>query len=274
MMPRYRAAVFLACLLWLTAAHAEDVYVTVPWKDQQVQIRARLFHPAGPGPFPGVILLHHCGGLNSEYSNAIPYYASMLVQQGYAVAEPDSFTARHVVEDCMLGAVKPLDRAQDVFAVAELMATRPDIRASKIGVVGWSHGGSSAVYIARDWPKEQPLRESLAAKGAKIAASVALYGEACGDPEKNAVVTPLLGLFGGRDNTRNDVCQALAAQSNGLMQVHIYPDDFHAFDVASGSSLPDRPMSGRGVRVIIAYDPVAAQDSHARVLAFFAEHLK
>jgi dienelactone hydrolase len=221
-MLRRSTAIFLACLilalLWATSALAEDVYVTVPWKDQQIQIRARLYHPAGPGPFPGVILLHHCGGLNSEYSNALPYYASMLVQQGYAVAAPDS--------------------------------------------------------IARDWKFERPLRESLAAKGAKMAAVVALYGESCGDPDKAAVIVPLLGLFGGRDNTRNDVCQALAAQSKGLMQVHIYPDDFHAFDVASGSDLPDQPHSGRGTRAIISYDPSAAQDSHARVLAFFAEHLK
>jgi dienelactone hydrolase len=274
-MLRYSATLFLAGLLWVTSALAEDVYVTVPWKDQQIQIRARLFHPAGPGPFPGVILLHHCGGLNSEFSNALPYYASMLVQQGYAVAEPDSFTARNVVEDCNIGAVRPLDRAQDVFAVAELMATRPDIKASKIGVVGWSHGGWADVYIARDWPAERPLRESLAAKGAKIAAVVALYGETCGGPEKAAVVTPLLGLFGERDSsTRIDVCQTLAAQSKGLMQIHIYENDFHAFDVASGDSRPDGPHSARGVRVIIAYDPVAAQDSHARALAFFAEHLK
>jgi dienelactone hydrolase len=274
-MPRYRAAVFLffTCLLWLTTANAEDVYVTVPWKDEQIQIRARLFHPAGPGPFPGVILMHHCGGFNAD--SPIPFYTSLLVQQGYAVAAPDSFTARHVVEDCNLGAVRPLDRAQDVFAVAELMATRPDIKASKIGVVGWSHGGWADVYIARDWPNERPLRESLAAKGAKIAAVVALYGESCGNPEKAAVVTPLLGLFGERDNnTRVDVCQALAAQSNGLMQIHVYENDFHAFDMPVSGTDPSRPFSPKGVRVIIAYDPVATQDSHARVLAFFAEKLK
>jgi dienelactone hydrolase len=271
-MLRCSAALFLTGLLWVTTAGAEDVYVTVPWNDQQVQIRARLFHPAEPGPFPGVILLHHCGGFNAD--SPIAFYTSMLVQQGYAVAAPDSFTARHIVEDCNYGAVKPRDRAQDVFALAELMATRPDIKASKIGVVGWSHGGSSAVYIARDWPQERPLRESLAAKGAKIAASVALYGETCGDAEKAAVIAPLLGLFGGRDNTRNDVCQALAAQSNGLMQVHIYENDFHGFDTPVSGTNPGRPFSPRGVRVIIGYDPVATQDSHARVLAFFAEYLK
>jgi dienelactone hydrolase len=271
---RYLAALFFATLLWTTNALAEDVYVTVPWKDEQIQIRARLFHPPGPGPFPGVILLHHCGGLN-ESAGPIAVYTSMLVQQGYAVASPDSFTARHIVEDCNYGAVKALDRAQDVFAVAELMATRPDIKARKIGVVGWSHGGYSAVYIARDWPKERSLRESLAAKGGKIAASVALYGEACGDAEKAAVVTPLLGLFGERDNnTRIDVCQALAAQSNGLMQIHVYENDFHAFDTPTSGTDPTRPFSPKGVRVIIAYDPVATQDSHARALAFFAQNLK
>jgi dienelactone hydrolase len=272
---RYSAALFLAGLLWATGARAGDVYVSVPWKDEQIQIRARLFHPAGPGPFPGVILLHTCDGLTGYNGGGpIAFYISMLVQQGYAVAAPDSFTARHVVEDCNIGAVKPLDREHDVFAVAEFMATRPDIKASKIGIVGWSHGATSAVYIGRDWPQERPLRESLAAKGAKIAASVGLYGENCGDAEKAAVVTPLLSLLGGPDNTRNDVCQALAAQSNGLMQVHIYENDFHAFDIPISGPDPTRPFSPRGVRVIIGYDPVATQDSHARVLAFFAEHLK
>jgi dienelactone hydrolase len=269
---RCSAALFLAGLLWTTSARAEDIYVTVPWKNQQLQIRARLFHPAGPGPFPGVILLHTCSGFNE--TGPIAFYTSMLVQQGYAVAAADSFTARHVVEDCAIGAVTPLDRARDVFAVAELMATRPDIMASKIGVVGWSHGGRSAVYIARDWSQERPLRDSLAAKGAKIAASVGLYGENCGDAEKAAVVTPLLSLLGGRDNTRNDICQVLAAQSNGLMQVHIYENDFHAFDIPISGTDPMRPHSARGIRLIIAYDPVATQDSHARVMAFFAEHLK
>jgi dienelactone hydrolase len=270
---KYSAALFSAGLLWATSARAEDVYVTVPWKDEQIQIRARLFRPAGPGPFPGVILLHACEGLNGYVP--IGFYTSMLVQQGYAVAQPDSFTARHIVEDCNKGAVKALDRAQDVFAVAELMATRPDIRASKIGVVGWSHGGNTAVYVARDWPKERPLRESLAAKGAKIAASVAFYGETCGDAEKAAVVLPLLGLFGERDNnTRIDVCQALTAPSNGLMQIHVYENDYHGFDAGVSGPDPSRPFSPPGARVIIFNDPVAAQDSHARVLAFFAEHLK
>jgi dienelactone hydrolase len=266
------ATVLAVILLSATSAFAEDVYVAVPWHDQQIQVRARLFHPAGPGPFPGAILLHTCSGFNE--SGMIASYTSMLVQQGYAVAAPDSFTARHVVEDCGPHAVQPLDRAQDVFAVAELMATRPDIRASKIGVIGWSHGGRSAVYIARDWPEERPLRQSLAAKGARIAASVGLYGENCGAPEKAAVVMPLLSLLGGRDNTHNDACQALAAQSNGLMQLHIYENDFHAFDVPISGADPTRPHSAKGEALILAYDPVATQDAHARVLAFFAEHLK
>jgi dienelactone hydrolase len=271
-MLRHSAALFVALLLGTATARAEDVYVTVPWKDQQIQIRARLFHPAGPGPFPGVILLHHCGGFNAD--SPIAFYTSMLVQQGYAVAAPDSFTARNVVEDCNLGAVRPLDRARDAFAVAELMATRPDIKSSKIGIVGWSHGAWADMYIARDWLPERPLRESLAAKGAKIAAVAALYGEGCGDPEKAPVVVPLLGLLGGRDNTRNDLCQALAAQSNGLMQVHLYENDFHGFDMPVSGTDPTRPHSPRGVRVIIGYDPVATQDSHARVVAFFAQYLR
>jgi dienelactone hydrolase len=84
-----------------------------------------------------------------------------------------------------------------------------------------------------------------------------------------------VGLFGERDNnTRNDLCQTLAARSSGLMQVHVYENDFHAFDAGVSGPVPNRPFSPPCVRVIIMYDPVAARDSRARGLAFFGEKLK
>ena len=281
-MLKYTAAALLTCLLWATSARGEDISVPVTWKGQEIQIRARFYKPGGPGPFPLVIMLHHCGGLNDYYANNLGAYEALIGGQRYAILEPDSFTARGVESDCELGLVKPRDRAQDVFAAAEIMAARPDIKADRIGVIGWSHGAAAAVYVARDWPAERPWREKLAARGGKIAASIALYGEVCGNPDRAQVVTPLLVLLGGMDyTTRPATCGTLAnAQANGIMQVHVYSDAFHAFDfpmASSGSSVDiDRPRSlpGAARGVIIGYNPAAAQDAHARILAFFHHYLQ
>jgi dienelactone hydrolase len=281
-MLRYWAAALLACLLWATSTWAEDIAVPVDWNGQQIQIRARFYKPAGPGPFPLVIMLHHCGGLSSYWGNNLGTYEGLIGGQGYAILEPDSFTARGVENDCRMGQVKARDRAQDVFAAAEIMAGRPDIKAGRIGVIGWSHGAGAAVYVARDWPDERPWREKLAAQGGKIAASVALYGGGCSNPERASVVTPLLQLLGGMDSvTQPATCEALAnSQANGIMQVHVYPDAFHMFDspmAGSGSNVDvDRPRSlpGAARGLLFAYNPAAAQDAHARILALFHQYLQ
>jgi dienelactone hydrolase len=279
-MLRYWAAALLTCLLWATSAWAEDISVPVTWKGQEIQIRARFYKPAGPGSFPLVIMLHHCGGLNSYYANNLGAYEGLIGGQGYAILEPDSFTARGVESDCGSGLVKPRDRAQDVFAAAEIMAGRPDIKADRIGVIGWSHGAAAAVYVARDWPAERPWREKLAARGGKIVASIALYGETCGNPDRAPVVTPLLVLLGGMDAAaRPAICVTLAnAQATGVMQVHVYPEAFHAFDfplLGNGSDVDiDRPRSQPGGSRPMGYDPAAAQDAHARILAFLRHYLQ
>jgi dienelactone hydrolase len=281
-MLRYWVAALLSSLLWATSAWAEDISVPVTWKGQEIQIRARFYKPAGPGPFPLVIMLHHCGGLNDYYSNNLGTYEGLIGGQGYAILEPDSFTARGVESDCGSGLVKPRDRAQDVFAAAEIMAARPDIKADHIGVIGWSHGAAAAVYVARDWPAERPWREKLAARGGKISASIALYGGFCGNPDRAAVATPLLVLLGGMDaTTRPAACEALAnTQAAGIMQVHVYPDAVHAFDfpmASTGASVDvDRPRALPGLTrgLLVGYDPAAAQDAHARILAFFHHYLQ
>jgi dienelactone hydrolase len=281
-MLRYTATALLTCLLWASSAWAEDISVPVTWKGQEIQIRARFYKPAGPGAFPLVIMLHHCGGLNAYYSNNLGAYETLLGGQGYAILEPDSFTARGVESDCASGLVKPRDRAQDVFAAAEIMAARPDIKADHIGVIGWSHGAGAAVYVARDWPAERPWREKLAARGGKIVASIALYGGFCGKADRAPVVSPLLVLLGGMDATTWPAsCQTLAnAQAAGIMQVHVYPEAVHMFDTplaSTGSSVDvDRPraLPGAARGLLIGYNPAAARDAHARILAFFRHYLQ
>src|SRR5258708_11158723 len=60
--------------------------------EDDVPIRVRL--PDGPGPFPGVVILHDCSGLGPRSSGAPRRWADRLIDLGYAVALPDSFVNR------------------------------------------------------------------------------------------------------------------------------------------------------------------------------------
>jgi dienelactone hydrolase len=122
-----------------------------------------------------------------------------LQQQGYATFKLDSFTARGQTEVCASNAVTAGDRAGDVLVAAALLAARPDVRPDRIAAIGFSHGGGTAVYVARDHMELRPLRTQLAARGGRLTASIGLY-PGCGSPDGNPVVVPLLALSGGLDD--------------------------------------------------------------------------
>ena len=254
--------------LWRAGACAEELSVPVEYRGEQIQLAGRFEKPARPGALPTVILLHNCAGIDGSPSLAV--WAPLLWAQGYATLRLDSFTARGYHNVCGdPGQIRPSERAQDLLAAAYLLAARSDVRADRIAVLGLSHGGSTAVYVARDHEELRPLRERLAARRGKLVASVALYG-GCGPNPGYPVILPLLALLGGRDDwTPAAPCVALAnAQANGMMQAIVYPDAYHSFDAASGI---ERPHSAYGH--LLAYDPAATADAHKRVPEFLYQYL-
>jgi len=96
-----------------------------------------------------VILLHNCAGIDGSPSLAV--WAPLMWAQGYATLRFDSFTARGYSNVCNNPSeVRVGERAQDVFAAASLLTARPDVRPDRIAVLGLSHGGGTAIYVARD----------------------------------------------------------------------------------------------------------------------------
>ena len=160
--------------------------------------------------------------------------------------------------------------SQDVLAAAYLIAARPDVRPDRTAVLGLSHGGGTAIYVARDDEELRPWRERLAARHGKLVASVALYGGCRGNPD-SPVILPLLALLGGRDDwTPAAPCVALAnAQPNAMMQAIVYPDAYHSFDAAGGI---EKPHSAYGH--MLAYNSAATADAHRRVLEFLSQYLR
>ena len=272
---RFIAPLLLAFLSGAALAQQEQLSVPVEYRGQQIQLMVMFNKPPGPGPFPLVIALHSCSAYSANmYGGALPRWVAFLRQQGYATLKIDSFTARHVSEVCRENpmttadrGVTLADRAADVLAGAILLAGRPDVRAERIAAIGFSNGGGTAVYVARDYTELRLLRAQLAARGGKLVASIGLY-PICLSPEGSPVIVPLLALSGGSDDwTPAAACAAIANMpGNRLMAVQVYPGAYHAFDI------PGLATYKLGHR--LQYDAAATADAYPRVQQFLARYLQ
>jgi dienelactone hydrolase len=70
---------------------------------------ATIYKPNGPGPFPPVVVLHHCGGIDRD----LLAVAGRLSKLGYIAIVPDSFRSRGVNRVCATGEVRLIDRIPD-----------------------------------------------------------------------------------------------------------------------------------------------------------------
>jgi dienelactone hydrolase len=272
-MPRLAATLLLLMALCRGAVATEQIIVPVDYQGRQIQLTGRLDKPAGAGPYPVVIALHSCSGFSANiYGGSLPIGVSFLQEQeqGYATFKLDSFTARGLSEVCG-GGFSTRSRAPDVLAAAIVLAGRPDISAERIAAIGFSHGGSTAIAAAGDFPELRQLRQNLAARGGKLAASVALYGGCGSNPDIAPVVVPLLALNGGLDDwSLPGPCTALAGMpANRLMVLHIYPDAYHHFDAPTGRGASSYSYGHR-----LVYNAADTADARQRVVGFLDQYLR
>ena len=105
-------------------------------------------------PLPAVVCLHGSMGWRGHHHEHMVRW----LERGIAVFRVHSFEARRVasvVEDQL--AVTMSMMLVDAYRALELLAAQPRIDRERIGVTGWSLGGSVALYSA--W---EPVREALA----------------------------------------------------------------------------------------------------------------
>jgi dienelactone hydrolase len=104
------AALFIAALAGCAAQPLEPG-MTIP---------VTVTKPDGAGPFPAIVMLHDCSGLGPRSSGAPRRWAATLVERGYVVITPDSFSTRGYPDGvCTSGSrkgeVSPNRRVQDAF---------------------------------------------------------------------------------------------------------------------------------------------------------------
>jgi len=226
------------------------------------EITGWLYKPPGSGPFPAIVLAHSCSGVNPHTDT----WAKRLTSWGYVVVAPDSFGPRGEKSVCGRGNVVSGNmRVVDIAGALKFLATEPGVRADRLGLIGHSHGGWTAVRAAQQ-------SYGLATMGLR---AVVAYYPSCSALLDRAVDVPLLILIGDKDDwTPADHCRQLQAAGFArpdLVEAIYYPNAYHAFD----SKSPDRTvMDAAGRTHRLAYDPSAAPDAEARTKAFFAKYLR
>ncbi|HYM50843.1 MAG TPA: dienelactone hydrolase family protein [Candidatus Limnocylindrales bacterium] len=226
-------------------------------------IAAYLARPLGPGPYPGVVVIHHMPGWD-EWSKEV---TRKFAAHGYVAicphlhyregpnASPDDAAAAAraaggVPDERLLG---------DAEGAIRYLRSLPSSN-GKVGVIGYCSGGRQAFLTACSLP---------------VDAAVDCYGAfVIAPPPENIplkvkpviglvdkLACPLLGLFGAEDKypTPDEVKQleSALATHNKTYAFHTYEGAGHAFFAT------DRP----------SYRPEAAVDGWRRIWEWFGRYL-
>ena len=112
-------------------------------------IPATVCLPAGEGPFPAVVMLHGTGSTRDEAGNGYAYAAPVLAEKyGIATIRIDFPGNGDSTADYMLYTFR--SAVADAKAAADYMAALDVIDGDRIGVMGWSQGGTDAL-LACAW---------------------------------------------------------------------------------------------------------------------------
>ena len=249
-MRRWRAMAAMAALV-AAAGTASAAEQAVSYKSGDETVSGMLVLPEGKGPFPGVVVIHEWWGLD----NWVKDQARALAREGYAALAVDLYRGKVTdkqEEAHQLMSGMPQDRAmRDLKAAVAFLKARKDVRADRIGSIGWCMGGKFSLLLATEEPT--------------LAAAVAYYGAPPTDPAAIArIKAPVLGNFGGEDKGPSPeqvkAFESAMTKAGKTVDVKIYPGAGHAF------ANVNNPWKG--------YRADAAKDAWARTVAFFARHLK
>ena len=270
----------LACCLFMAglaaasshahAAPVETVRFAGPDGTSLTGYLARPARPTRTAKRPAVIALHGCGGpLNrrkTRLGKRHAAWADILTRAGYVVLFPDSFGSRGHGSLCRMRP-RPVGhrlRMKDVHAARKWLRQQAFVNPSRIAVLGWSNGGSTALRVA-------------AARGGRHYRAIIAYYPGCRRylNRQRRSAAPLTILIGGADNwTPAGPCQALAGKWRA--RIIVYPGAHHGFDSPRSRVRTLKGMaysqSGNG-SVRVGTHPVARRQSIATVLTLLRQAL-
>ncbi len=231
---------------------------------------------------PAMVLLHGCGGMldgRGQLGTRYTGLAATLNALGIHVLVTDSLTPRGEKELCTQKTgqrrVTQLQRRRDALGALAWMAAQPGVDPQRLGLLGWSNGGSTVLAATNKRHAEVAT--------ARVQPSLAVgYYPGCESELQRGyeASAPLLMLLGEADDwTPAAPCKAMAAaaQSAGaLVQWEAYEGAHHGFDgtapVRHRADVPNGVRPGAGVHA--GGQPQARAASQLRLIKFLQENWK
>ncbi len=195
-------------------------------------IPAYVARPLGPGPFPGVIVIHHMPGFDGPTREIVRRFAA----QGYSAICPnlhyrEAPEAPHADASAAVRAAGGVLDDRCVGDVAAASAYLRDLRTSngKVGVIGYCSGGRQTYLVAC----RLPFDAAIDCYGGRVAPAERNEGEVPPVDLTAGLSCPLLGLFGVEDQNPSPEetgrMEAALKEHGKEYQFHTFENAGHAF---------------------------------------------
>lgn len=282
-----RVTIVLAAVVALLTTPAMAAEETVKFMSLHdgVELVGYLFLPKDTAfPAPGIVLMHGRAGAYSSAAKGV-YTAKTLSQrhrqwaqwwagQGYAALIVDGFGprgypagfGRHTYKDRPAELDETEARPQDAYAGLLYLRSRREVAGDRIGLMGWSNGGSTVLAAMAE---TAPGLEKIGGAAQGFRGGLALYpGCALKDKYKGGLMpyAPTRIYAAEQDDEVSPkICATLTDRSKAKgadLTLQIYPGAVHGFDDPAPARQADPANSA------------ATRDVTEQALAFFAARLK
>jgi dienelactone hydrolase len=240
--------------------------------DRDVTLTGTLALPRAPSPAPAVVLMHGCSGISPTHRA----WARTLREWGYATLILDSFGARGVRSTCEAGGLTSEQRVEDAFAALQTLARHPGIDASRVGLIGFSHGGGTVLAAAAP----SIARRYARADTPPYRVLIAFYPRCEGRYPGTPLPAPLRIHIGALDDwTPAAPCEVMVGalrRADADARISVYPDAHHGFDSTRQGPpirLPNVRVYGGGRGATVGANPAAAERARETVRRELEESL-
>jgi carboxymethylenebutenolidase len=227
-------------------------------------INAYFARPLGPGPFPGVVVIHHMPGWDEWYKEA----TRKIAYAGYAALAPNLYSrAGHGTPEDVAAKVRAAGGVPDEQVVGDLAGAMRHLRSlpilnGKVGIWGTCSGGRHAFLAACRVKGFDAVVDCWGGRVVMAKEDLNANFPAAPIDFTKDLACPLLGLFGEEDRSPTPeqvaIHEAELKKFGKTYEFHMYPGAGHGF------FYHNRP----------AYRQEQAVDGWNKLFAFFEKYLR